>query len=60
LEKLLKELLLIFGEVRHASVCRELTKMFEETKRGNLKELYEYFKGKTVKGEIVVVIEGVA
>lgn len=60
LVKLLEELLLIFGEARHASVCRELTKMFEEIRRGTLKELYAYFKDKTVKGEIAVVIEGVA
>ncbi|MBA2422932.1 MAG: 16S rRNA (cytidine(1402)-2'-O)-methyltransferase [Chitinophagales bacterium] len=58
LEKLLEELRIIFGEKRSASVSRELTKLFEETKRGTLPELIHYFKGKKVKGEIVVVIEG--
>jgi len=58
LEKLLEELRIIFGENRSASVSRELTKLFEETKRGTLPELIHYFKGKKVKGEIVVVIEG--
>ena len=32
--------------------------MFEENKRGTVQELAEYFKSKTVKGEIVVVVEG--
>jgi 16S rRNA (cytidine1402-2'-O)-methyltransferase len=39
-------------------VCRELTKLFEETKRGTLQEVADYFKTKTVKGEIVVVVSG--
>ena len=39
-------------------VSRELSKMFEENKRGTLKEVCDYFKQKTVKGEIVVVVEG--
>jgi 16S rRNA (cytidine1402-2'-O)-methyltransferase len=49
---------LVFGTGRKASVSRELTKMFEETKRGTLPELAAYFKTKTVKGEIVIVVEG--
>jgi 16S rRNA (cytidine1402-2'-O)-methyltransferase len=47
-----------FGNDRPASVSRELTKMFEETKRGTLTELSAYFKLKTVKGEIVIVVGG--
>lgn len=43
---------------RNASVSRELTKMFEETVRGTLTELIQYFTDKGVKGEFVVVIEG--
>jgi len=43
---------------RRASVSRELTKIYEETKRGTLTELIEYFKSKTVKGEIVIIVEG--
>ena len=39
-------------------MSRELTKMFEENKRGTLQELADYFKTKTVKGEIVIVVEG--
>jgi 16S rRNA (cytidine1402-2'-O)-methyltransferase len=58
LVKALEEFSLHFGKDRKASVSRELTKMFEETKRGTLEELVHYFKEKTVKGEIVIVVEG--
>ncbi|MCE3258869.1 MAG: rRNA ((1402)-2-O)-methyltransferase [Bacteroidetes bacterium] len=57
LVKLLEELKQFTGE-RRASVSRELSKMFEENKRGTLSELIAYFSSKTVKGEIVVVVEG--
>jgi 16S rRNA (cytidine1402-2'-O)-methyltransferase len=56
--KLLEQLAEVFGGNRHASVSRELSKMFEETIRGSLTELIEHFSKKTVKGEIVVVVEG--
>jgi 16S rRNA (cytidine1402-2'-O)-methyltransferase len=43
--------------VRHASVCRELTKTFEEVRRGTLSALAEHYKSAGApKGEIVVVI----
>jgi 16S rRNA (cytidine1402-2'-O)-methyltransferase len=58
LVKTLEELSLYFGENRMCCVCRELTKMFEENKRGTLKENANYFSQKNVKGEIVIVIEG--
>lgn len=58
LVKALKEFSDFFGVNRRASVSRELTKMFEETKRGTLQELAIYFEAKTVKGEIVIVVEG--
>lgn len=58
-EKLLEELQQFFGENRKASVSRELSKLYEETKRGSIKELSAFFKDKNVKGEIVVVVEGV-
>jgi 16S rRNA (cytidine1402-2'-O)-methyltransferase len=56
--KLLQELNDFLGENRKASVSREITKMFEETKRGTIKELIAYFSTKTIKGEIVIVVEG--
>lgn len=58
LVKTLEELATYFGPGRLCSVSRELTKMFEENKRGSLKEVAEYFAAKTVKGEIVIVIAG--
>jgi 16S rRNA (cytidine1402-2'-O)-methyltransferase len=58
LVKLLEEAIAVFGPERQASVSRELTKMFEETKRGTLEEIRAHFAAKTVKGEIVVVIAG--
>lgn len=56
--KTLKQLADVLGEDRKASVSRELTKMYEENKRGTLLELIEYFSQKTIKGEIVIVVEG--
>lgn len=47
-----------FGCDRKASVSRELTKLFEETARGTLRELIIHFGQKNIKGEIVVVVEG--
>lgn len=56
--KTLTELIEYLGAERLCCVSRELTKIFEENKRGTLKEVADYFSTKTVKGEIVIVIEG--
>jgi len=45
------------GDDRPAAVCRELTKKFEEVRRGTLAELQEHYADKTPKGEIVVLID---
>ncbi|HZF65448.1 MAG TPA: 16S rRNA (cytidine(1402)-2'-O)-methyltransferase [Chitinophagaceae bacterium] len=58
LVKTLKELSTYLGEDRLCSVSRELTKLFEETHRGTLKEVAEYFSSKEVKGEIVLIVGG--
>ena len=58
LVKTLIQLAEVFGNERNASVSRELTKIFEETKIGTLKSLATYFSQKPVKGEIVIVVEG--
>ena len=58
LVKTLAQLAEYLGEDRRCCVSRELTKKFEENKRGTLKEVHDYFAAKPVKGEIVVVIEG--
>jgi len=47
----------VLGGERRASVCRELTKTFEEFRRGTLADLKAFYdEGATVKGEIVLVI----
>ncbi|MEU6849293.1 16S rRNA (cytidine(1402)-2'-O)-methyltransferase [Actinacidiphila alni] len=46
-----------FGEERRAAVCRELTKTYEEVKRGPLKEL-ALWAADGVRGEITIVVEG--
>ena len=58
LVKTLEEMINHFGAERLCSVSRELTKMFQETKRGALNDVCTYFKSKDVKGEIVIVVEG--
>jgi len=59
LVKTLADFITYFGEERQCCVSRELSKKFEENKRGTLREVHDYFKEKTVKGEIVLVIAGV-
>jgi 16S rRNA (cytidine1402-2'-O)-methyltransferase len=58
LVKTLADCITYFGADRPCSVSRELSKKFEENKRGTLQEVHDYFKEKGVKGEIVVVIGG--
>lgn len=56
--KTLKDLMEYVGPGRQCCVSRELTKKFEENKRGTLAEVYDYFSSKPVKGEIVIVLAG--
>ena len=58
LVKTLADLISYFGAERHCSVSRELTKLFEENARGTLQQVHDHFASKTVKGEIVIVVEG--
>lgn len=58
LVKTLLQLAEYFGADRPCCVSRELTKKFEENKRGTLAEVAAYFAEKGVKGEIVVVVAG--
>ncbi len=69
LMKTLRQFAEIFGKERQASVSRELTKIYEETIRGTIEELINHFNpdtvvppygagNKTIKGEIVIVVEG--
>ena len=56
INKLLKDLYVLLGN-RKISVMREITKFYEENIRGNISEVIEQCKNKTLKGEIVVLIE---
>lgn len=58
LVKTLADFITYFGADRQVCVSRELTKMFEENKRGTLQEVHDYYKEKGVKGEIVIVLAG--
>ena len=58
LVKTLSHFIEYFGAERRCSVSRELSKKFEENKRGTLQEVHDYFNTKSVKGEIVIVVEG--
>ena len=59
LVKTLNDFINYFGAERKCSVSRELTKMFEENYHGTLSEVCTYYSNKNVKGEIVVVVQGV-
>lgn len=58
LVKTLSHFIEYFGAQRKCSVSRELSKKFEENKRGTLQEVHDHFAAKTVKGEIVIVLAG--
>ncbi len=58
LVKTLHEFTGYFGPERQCCVSRELTKKFEENRRGTLQEVHDHFNTKPVKGEIVIVVEG--
>lgn len=49
----------VFGQGRPATVARELTKKFEEIRRGTLADLHSYFAEQSkVRGELVIVVGG--
>ena len=58
LVKTLQELAIYLSTGREAAVCRELTKMFEETRKGTLEELAHHYEAHPPKGEIVIVVAG--
>jgi 16S rRNA (cytidine1402-2'-O)-methyltransferase len=53
----LSDLADVLGADRQAALCRELTKKFEEVRRATLGQLAEDYKGKTVKGEVVLLVD---
>ena len=47
-----------FGSKRRVCVCREISKIFEETKRGALSDVKDYYTQNPPKGEIVSILDG--
>ena len=58
LVKCLQQLAEVCGNDRQASVTREISKLHEDTQRGSLTELIEYFTQNPAKGEIVICVAG--
>jgi 16S rRNA (cytidine1402-2'-O)-methyltransferase len=56
--KTLTDFIEYFGEERLVSVSREITKVFEETIRGTLREVLTHFENGVVKGEFVICLHG--
>lgn len=56
--KTLRQFQEYFGADRKISVSREITKIFEETIRGPIKEVLYHFENHPIKGEFVLVVEG--
>lgn len=54
----LEDLKAAFGGERRISLCREITKLHEETMRTTIDGAIEYYKSNAPKGEYVLVIEG--
>ena len=53
----LHDTLEVFGD-RQCAIARELTKTFEEFFRGTISELIDALEGRSIKGEVTVVVEG--
>ncbi len=58
LVKTLNQLADVFGQERQAAVCREISKLHEETLRGTLAELADHYTQTPPKGEIVLIVAG--
>ena len=59
---LLKDLKLlsdVFGKERLASISREMTKVYEETIRGSLNYILNYFNSKEIRGEFALIVSGI-
>jgi 16S rRNA (cytidine1402-2'-O)-methyltransferase len=56
--KSLEDLIGYFGEERSISISREITKLHEQTRRGTLREMKDYFSSHNPRGEFVMVVAG--
>jgi len=60
LNKTLEDIAIHFGPERNISVSRELSKIYEETIRGSVKSVLDYYNFNPAKGEIVLIISGLS
>ena len=58
LVKTLQQFAEVYGADRQVSVCREISKVHEESVRGSLEEVIAHFTEKEPKGEIVIILAG--
>ena len=58
LYKTLKDFYEYFGPEREISISKELTKIFENTQRGKIKDIIDNYNNKKLKGEFVIVVKG--
>ena len=58
LKETLEELSRTFGEGRRAVAAREITKRYEEFRRGSLGELLAHYEAQTPRGEFVILVAG--
>ena len=58
LVKTLGQMVEFFGSQRKAAVCREISKMHEECRRGTVEELQQWYSAHEPKGEIVMIVSG--
>lgn len=55
--KLIEDIKIIYGNETQISICREMTKKFEEIIGGSAQEVFEKIKNINIKGEFVVIFE---
>lgn len=58
--KTLQQFAEAFGEDRQVSVCREISKIYEESVRGTLSDVINHFSETEPRGEIVIILAGVS
>ena len=56
--KALTQFIEVFGPERQVSVCREISKIHEESVRGSLQEVLQHFTETEPRGEFVIVVSG--
>ena len=56
IHRILDDMREVWGDSRQVAICRELTKKFEEVTTGTLEDVTAAYGGRTVKGEIVIVV----